>query len=72
MKLLPTIKDSTQRESHTLLFVALAVLPLILKFAAAGLNLPLVGAMPAMAPSEFAAAFAMVMAVWLGREWIKK
>lgn len=72
MKLLPTIRDSRARESHTLLFVTLAVLPLIVKFSLAGLTLPHFGTMPAMAPGEYGIAFAGIMAVWLGREWIKK
>lgn len=72
MSLLPTILDSRGRESHTLLFVALAVAVLLLKFLVAGVDLPLLGAMPAMSASEFGLAYAGVMAVWLGREWTDK
>lgn len=39
MRFLPTIKDSRGRESHTLLFVAVAVSVLIYKFAVAGLQI---------------------------------
>ena len=39
LKLLPTIRDSRGRESHTLLFVALAALVLIYKFGVAGTSL---------------------------------
>lgn len=71
MKLLPTIKDSRGRESHTLLFVGLAALVLIYKFAVAGtsiLGIP----WPAMGAGEFGLAFAGILAVWLGREWTEK
>jgi len=68
MKLLPAIKDSRGRESHTLLFVALAALVLIYKFAVAGTAILGIN-WPAMSASEFGLAFAGVLAVWLGREW---
>lgn len=68
MKMLPTIKDSRGRESHTLLFVALAALVLIYKFAMAGLTIWGL-TFPTMTASEFGIAFAAVLAVWLGREW---
>jgi hypothetical protein len=71
MRLLPTIKDSRGRESHTLLFVALAALVLIGKFAVASTQL-LGITWPAMGAGEFGLAFAGVMAVWLGREWTEK
>ncbi len=71
MRFLPTIKDSRGRESHTLLFVALAALVLIYKFALAGLTLWGL-TFPAMSASEFGIAFAAVLAVWLGREWKEK
>lgn len=68
---LPTIKDSRGRESHTLLFVSLAVLVLIYKFGVAGLTVFGL-TFPAMSAGEFGIAFAAVMAVWLGREWTDK
>lgn len=71
MKLLPTIRDSRGRESHTLLFVALAALVLIYKFAVAGTDL-LGVKWPAMSAGEFGLAFAGILAVWLGREWQEK
>jgi hypothetical protein len=71
MKLLPTIKDSRGRESHTLLFVGMAAVVLILKFAFASLEV-LGYKVPAMGAGEFGAAFAAVMVVWLGREWTEK
>lgn len=72
MRLLPAIKDSRGRESHTLLFVALAALTLTCKFAAAGLSVWGLGPFPPMSATEFGLAFAGVMAVWLGREWTNK
>jgi len=71
MRFLPTIRDSRGRESHTLLFVALAALVLIYKFAVAGLMLWGL-TFPAMSATEFGIAFAAVLAVWLGREWTDK
>ena len=71
MRFLPTIKDSRGRESHTLLFVALAALVLVYKFAVAGLTLWGI-TFPAMSASEFGIAFAAVLAIWLGREWQDK
>ena len=71
LKLLPTIRDSRGRESHTLLFVALAALVLIYKFGVAGTSLFGL-AWPPMTASEFGIAFASILAVWLGREWTEK
>lgn len=71
MRLLPTVKDSRGRESHTLLFVSLAALVLIYKFGVAGTQIFGV-AWPAMSAGEFGLAFAAVLAVWLGREWTEK
>lgn len=71
MRLLPTIKDSRGRESHTLLFVAAAVVVLIYKFGVASLTLFGL-TFPAMDAGEFGLAFAGIMAVWLGREWTDK
>lgn len=71
MKLLPTIRDSKGRESHTLLFVGLAALVLIYKFAVAGTTLFGL-TWPAMNASEFGIAFAAVLAVWLARDWTEK
>lgn len=71
MRMLPTIRDSRGRESHTLLFVALAAVILVYKFAVAGLTI-LGMTFPAMSAGEFGLAFGAVMAVWLGREWTEK
>jgi uncharacterized membrane protein YccC len=71
MSILPTIKDSRGRESHTLLFVTLAALVLIYKFAVAGLTLFGI-TFPAMTATEFGIAFGAVLAVWLARDWTEK
>lgn len=71
MKLLPTIKDSRGRESHTLLFVALAIVVLVYKFAVSGLTIFGLS-FPAMSAGEFGLAFAGIMAAWLSREWTDK
>lgn len=71
MKILPTIKDSRGRESHTLMFVAIAALVLIYKFAVGGTHILGIN-WPAMGAGEFGLAFAGIMAVWLGREWTEK
>ena len=71
MRLIPTIKDSQGRESHTLLFVALAALVLIYKFAVAGLTIFGL-TFPPMTATEFGLAFGAVLAVWLARDWTEK
>jgi hypothetical protein len=71
MSLLPKIKDSRGRESHTLFFVTLALLVLIPKFAVSSLTVFGI-TFPAMTGGEFAAAFGAVLLVWLGREWTEK
>lgn len=71
MKLLPTIKDSRGRESHTLMFVAAALAVLLPKFALASLSV-FGYTFPAMTGGEFAAAFVAILAAWLGREWTEK
>lgn len=67
-----SLKDTRGRESITLGFVAASWLALWLKFILAGATLPLVGTVPAMSASEFGAAVALVLAIWLGREWTEK
>lgn len=71
MRLLPTIRDSRGRESHTLFFVAVALAVLLPKFALAGLNIAHL-IVPPMTGGEFAAAFVAILGTWLGREWTEK
>lgn len=59
------LKDSSDRESVTLVFVAIAFLVISIKFiydSYAGNPASLL---------EYAGAFGAILAVWLGREWIK-
>lgn len=66
------LKDSRGRESMTLSLVVPAWAALLIKFLLAGITLPVVGAVPAMSAGEFGAAVALVLAIWLGREWTDK
>jgi len=63
MRLLPTIKDTRGRESHTLLFVAMAFFAILYRFIFDSPHIDL---------TTFATAFTTIMAVWLGREWTEK
>ena len=64
--------DSSGRESRTLFFVAASWLVVWVKFLAAGLTLPVVGTVPPMTATEFGTSVAFILAIWLGREYIKK
>ena len=66
--------DSSDRESRTLVFVTVAFIIITVKFALSGLDLSEFGLGKASAVSitEYATAFAAVLAVWLGREWVKR
>jgi hypothetical protein len=67
--------DSRGRESRTLGFVRLALYVLLVKFAfadwayvAAALSIKFAP----MTATEFGAAFALIVGIWLGREWSEK
>ena len=62
------MKDARSRESRTLSFVTFSWLAVFARFLAGGLNLPWFQ-VPAMSATEFAAAGAAILAIWLGREW---
>lgn len=64
--------DSSGRESRTLFFVTASWLVVWIKFLAAGLTLPIFGKVPPMTATEFGSAVAFILAIWLGREFIKK
>lgn len=64
--------DARGNQSKTLMFVAVSWLVVVVKFALAGLNLGPFGIIPAMGASEFGAAVALILAIWLGREWTEK
>ena len=70
--MVPTIKDSRGRESTTLGFVTVGFATLLIKFALAGLDLPVVGEMPPMTATEFGLAATGLLGIWLGREWTEK
>lgn len=64
--------DSQGRESRTFVIVSLSWLAVWFKFIGAGLTLPVVGVVPPMTAGEFGAAVALIVGVWVGREWVKK
>lgn len=64
--------DSSGRESRTLFFVTASWLVVWVKFLSAGLTLPVVGTVPPMTATEFGSSVAFILAIWLGREFIKK
>lgn len=64
--------DSSGRESRTLFFVSASWLVVWIKFLVAGLKLPIVGVVPHMTATEFGMSVAAILAIWIGREWVKK
>jgi hypothetical protein len=67
-----SLKDSRGRQSITLVFVGASWLAVWLKFVLAGATLPVFGLVPPMSAGEFGAATALILAIWLGREWTDK
>lgn len=66
------MKDSRGNKSITLTFVSASLVVVLLKFALAGLTLPVVGEVPDMSGLEFAAAAGAVLGIWWGREKTEK
>lgn len=66
------MRDTRGKESITLRFVAVSWAVVTVKFAAAGLTLPVVGAIPEMEVGAYGLAVAGILAIWLGREWTEK
>jgi hypothetical protein len=66
--------DSSDRESVTLTFVTVAFFIVTIKFILAGYDLSWLGlgVTTSISITEYATAFAAILAVWLGREWVKK
>lgn len=64
--------DARGNQSKTLMFVTVSWLVVVVKFTVAGINLGPLGVMPAMSAGEFGAAVALILAIWLGREWREK
>jgi hypothetical protein len=60
------------KQSTTLFFCSIGWFILTLKFAFAGAELPLFGAIPGMTGSEYGSALALVLAPWIAREWKEK
>lgn len=69
--MIPGMLDSRGDKSKTLTFVSVSWAILTAKFAAAGLKTPL-GIVPDMSAGEFGAAVALILGIWLGREWQEK
>lgn len=69
MNFLPTIRG---KQSTTLLFVSLSWLAIFVKFIVAGVSLGPLGIMPQMSATEFGTSVALILAIWLGREWTEK
>lgn len=68
------MKDSSQRESRTLLFVTIAFLVITAKFLLAGVDLSAygLGKPTDISLIDYATSFTAVLAVWLGREWVRR
>lgn len=64
--------DSSGEQSRTLFFVTVSWAAVVFKFILAGATLPVFGTMPLMSATEFGVAVAAILAIWLGREWVKK
>lgn len=64
--------DVRGKPSRTLPFVAGSWLAVTLKFIVAGVTLGPLGEMPAMDASTYGSAVALILAIWVGREWKQK
>lgn len=64
--------DSRGRESTTLAFVRLSWLILTVKYAIGGMSLGKLGSAPVVDTTAYGAAVALVLGIWLGREWSDK
>lgn len=64
--------DSSGQQSRTLFFVTVSWAAVVFKFILAGVTLPVLGLMPLMSATEFGMSVAAILAIWLGREWVKK
>lgn len=60
------------KESKTYRFVFISWLVVTVKFAVAGITIDAIGSMPAMGVGEYGAAIALILAIWLGREYTEK
>lgn len=69
MTWLPSVRG---KQSTTLLFVAVSWSVVLVKFLVAGVNLGPLGIMPQMSVVEFGSSVALILTIWLGREWTEK
>ena len=60
------------RESTTLGFVSVSWGLVTLKFLFSGATLPLLGVQSVISLSEYSTAVALILGIWLGREWAEK
>ena len=72
MRLVPTCADSRGKQSVTLFFVTVSWAAVTVKFFVGGALLVPLGVMPTMTAGEYGAAVALILAIWLGREWTEK
>lgn len=72
MRCVPTLTDSRGKQSVTLFFVAVSWAVVTIKFFTAGAKLGALGVMPAIGAGEYGSAVALILAIWLGREWTEK
>ena len=68
------MKDGYDRESRTLMFVTIAFWVVTLKFLLSGLDLSEfgLGKVSPISITEYAGAFTIILAAWIGREWVKR
>jgi urea transporter len=66
----PTCRDSRGRESATLPFVLVSWAAVTAAFVRSWL-FPVAGMVP-MGAAEYGSAVALILAIWLGREWTEK
>jgi len=69
MRWLPSVRG---KQSTTLFFVGVSWAVVLVKFLVAGTTLGPLGIMPPMGAGEFGSAVALILAIWLGREWQEK
>lgn len=64
--------DTRGTPSRTLPFVAISWLVVTVKFLIAGMTLGPLGEMPQMDAGAYGSAVALILAIWVGREWKQK
>lgn len=64
--------DTRGKPSRTLPFVAVSWLAVTIKYFISGMTLGPLGTMPEMGATAYGSAVAMILAIWVGREWKQK